>query len=420
MVKNFPLFLGLSHIGQVFSIGWSKKIGKCAVFDFNTDSLKNYKNQNFSNEERNLKYINLKKKNIEICNDLNDIKNFKSIFFTYDTPIDLNGKPNIGFIEKKLRKLLTIKFTNKTTIFFTSQVYPGFTNYIKKKYLKKNKNIRLVYMVDTLKMGSALNRFLNPEQLIFGCDKKDEKIILRLFKKFNCKKFIRSSDEAELLKVSINLFLYFSVNFSNILNNFSKQIGCDYTNILENLKNDKRIGLYSYINPSPSISGGHLERDAYFFQKLSKNYLSKKILKNFNDFNNNMKINLKNFIKKLTKKKRIKVLIIGISYKENSFSLVNSIYKEIIKCKNMDCYVYDSYFKKIKMLKVKEFNNIIDALNSVDVVLYNYSNASDVLKIKKNFLKKNNKKILINLSSSNKKFLNLKKTINFYSKDKIQ
>ena len=62
MVKNFPLFLGLSHIGQVFSIGWSKKIGKCAVFDFNTDSLKNYKNQNFSNEERNLKYINLKKK----------------------------------------------------------------------------------------------------------------------------------------------------------------------------------------------------------------------------------------------------------------------------------------------------------------------------------------------------------------------
>ena len=86
----------------------------------------------------------------------------------------------------------------------------------------------------------------------------------------------------------------------------------------------------------------------------------------------------------------------------------------------MDCYVYDSYFKKIKMLKVKEFNNIIDALNSVDVVLYNYSNASDVLKIKKNFLKKNNKKILINLSSSNKKFLNLKKTINFYSKDKIQ
>ena len=31
---NKPLFLGLSHIGQVYSIAWAKKVGQCSAFDF--------------------------------------------------------------------------------------------------------------------------------------------------------------------------------------------------------------------------------------------------------------------------------------------------------------------------------------------------------------------------------------------------
>ena len=38
-----PLFLGLTHIGQVYSIAWTKKIGSCAVFDFNISNLRKFK-----------------------------------------------------------------------------------------------------------------------------------------------------------------------------------------------------------------------------------------------------------------------------------------------------------------------------------------------------------------------------------------
>ena len=38
-INNEFLFVGLSHIGQVFSICWAKKFGKASIFDFNSKSL---------------------------------------------------------------------------------------------------------------------------------------------------------------------------------------------------------------------------------------------------------------------------------------------------------------------------------------------------------------------------------------------
>ena len=36
---NTPLFIGLSHIGQVYSFCWSNKINKCAAYDFDKNIL---------------------------------------------------------------------------------------------------------------------------------------------------------------------------------------------------------------------------------------------------------------------------------------------------------------------------------------------------------------------------------------------
>ena len=61
--KYNPLFLGLTHIGQVFSTCWRKKVGICAVYDFNKNRLEKFKNQNFLNEEPGLNNL---KKNVNL------------------------------------------------------------------------------------------------------------------------------------------------------------------------------------------------------------------------------------------------------------------------------------------------------------------------------------------------------------------
>ena len=258
------------------------------------------------------------KKKLLIYKNLNDLKRHDIVFFTYDTPINNVGQPNLKSIENYIKKLISIKFIKKTKIIVTSQVYPGFMDKMKKKYLRNDSKIELIYMVDTLKMGNAVDRFLNPEQLVFGCSSENKKFILKLFKKFNCKKYIFTLKEAELIKISINLYLYFSVNFSNILDDYSKQIGVNFTNIIGSLKNDIRIGRHSYIHPSPSISGGHLERDAFYIKKYSKNLQTKKIFDELEFFDQKKKVSLKNTLLNLKKERQIKILIVGISYKENS------------------------------------------------------------------------------------------------------
>lgn len=422
-LTNKPLFVGLTHIGQIYSIAWTQKIGPCAVFDFKKDDLLKFKKGKFTKEERVLSKKNLNKKKIYFCKNSDEIKNYKNIFFTYDTPLDSKGIPNIKFIENKLKKLLTIKFKYKTSIIVTSQVYPGFMDYIKRKYLKKKNFIKLIYMVDTLKMGSALNRFVKPEQLIFGCEKNDKKLILNLFNKFNCKKYIKSYKEAELIKISINLYLYFSVNFSNIIDNFAKQIGVDYLKIIENLKKDKRIGAQSYINPSPAISGGHLERDVFYLKKKNKDLNIKKIFSNLEDFNQMRNNELKNIITNSIKKRAIKLLIIGLSYKDSSLSLVNSIFQKIFKTKKIRTSYYDSYFKEniISNFKLKRTKNLIKGLNQADIVILNYCSDNDFLTIKNKFSKSNLKKYLVNISIKYQNFFKKNRNvIKFYSSSRIK
>ncbi|MDB3895635.1 hypothetical protein N9324_06135, partial [Candidatus Pelagibacter sp.] len=246
-----PLFYGLSHIGQVFSLSWSQKIGSCSVFDSNKFLLKKFQNNLFTNEEPDLKELNKDKKyKIHISKNKNSIKEHNVIFFTIDTPLNTHGKPILNKINKELKELIKLCEKN-TKIIFLSQVNPGFL----KEFIKKNKviifkKIQIIYMVDTLKMGEAIDKFLKPKQLIFGTDKKNIYFLKEFFKKFRCEKFFFSHTEAETIKMSINLYLAFSVSFANSLDFFCKKFGFSFSKIINPLRNDDRIGKNSYIMPS--------------------------------------------------------------------------------------------------------------------------------------------------------------------------
>jgi UDP-N-acetyl-D-mannosaminuronate dehydrogenase len=146
-MSKIPLFYGLSHIGQVFSILWSKKIGPCSVFDDNKFLLKKFEEKDFTNEEPDLKKINKKKTHkINIIKNKDLITKYNIIFFTIDTPLNLNGNPKIKNIENELRKLILL-CKKKTKIIFLSQVFPGFLNefYKKNKKINKKKNRNYLY-----------------------------------------------------------------------------------------------------------------------------------------------------------------------------------------------------------------------------------------------------------------------------------
>ncbi len=400
---NLPVFFGLSHLGQVFSLCWSKKIGNCYVYDNDKRSLNSFKEKKYTLEEPKLNKLKLNK--IKFLKKFEEIKNFKYIFFTHDTPLNLkNGKPELNLIYKNLKKILSLKFQTKTYLIISSQINPESMKNIKKK-INIDKNIKIFYLVDTLKMGESLDKFLNPNQIIIGGEKREKKNIFKLFKKFKSKKFYISLDEAIITKMAINIYLSFSVTFANIIDDLCRQYGSNYSKIIEPLKNDKRIGHDSYINPSLGFSGGHLERDLFYLNEISKNKIIKKTIKNVLSFNDKIinKINNKNFLKK----KIIKTLVVGKSYKKNSFSVVNSPFNKLNKNFKLN-YFDDIFFKYNNSNKKLE-----ELVKKNDLIIYNYSSKKTVDKIL-NLSKKFNKKI-INISEKKFNFKNNRNFINFHN-----
>jgi UDP-glucose 6-dehydrogenase len=259
-------------------------------------------------------------------------------------------------------------------------------------------------MVDTLKMGESIQKFLNPTQIIIGGDIKEKKNVFKIFKKFNTKKIFVNFDEAIITKMAINIYLSFSVTFANIIDDLTRQFNCDYYNIIRSLRNDVRIGKNSYIKPSLGFSGGHLERDLHYIKGISKNINIRNIIKNIFLFNNNV-INKMNF-QKLSKKKIKKILIIGKSYKQNSFSIVNSVFNKIDK-KFKITFFDNIFFKKMNSKK-----KLKEMIKKNDLIIYNY-----IDKNTKKFLFDFAKKLNIEIINIGKNRINsklYKNLINFF------
>ncbi len=415
-MKNFtskPLFLGLTHIGQVFSIGWSEKFGKCSVYDLNDNRLNNYKKSLFTDEEPNLYQLyKSNKKKITICDSSDQIKSYKNIFLTIDTPLHENGKPDYDYIKKYISK--SLKYISKNSnLIITSQVYCGFCDELKKTVLKLRKDIQIIYMAETLIMGNALDRFINPERLIFGSDKKID--FFKNLKKFNCPIFILNYKQAEMIKMAINLFLLTSVSYANLLDFYCREFGFKFSSINEPIRLDKRIGNFSYISPSLGVSGGHLERDLFSIIKNTKNKIVKSSFVNFKQLSSNRLSLLKNLYQTLNKEKKFnKIVWVGPSYKQDSFSILNSPFyhfKKYLKKKRKKLFAYDSLFN----LQSLKLDNIIIELNQRNInnslIIVNYANHKDLKRIVN--LSRNNKIIDIGIKNNiNKKKKNIFSLLN--------
>lgn len=411
VLNSKPLIIGLSHLGQIFSVGWASKYGKCSVFDTNNERLNAFKQGNLAKEERFLISSYKKNKNkISFLKDKKEILSYKNIFITIDTPIDHVGKPDYDYLFEFILNLKPC-FPQESNIIIYSQVYPGFSRRLLKDVFVDRKDISLVYMVETLRLGNALHEFKYPKKIIFGIDKNKFPQILN---KFSCKKFIFNYETAEIYKAAVNIYLFFSVSFANLIDNFCRENNSSYQDLVAPLRLDKRIGKYSYIQASLGISGGHLERDINSIENNFNNHISKKIIYYLKKNDQNRINLLKKKIKKISLNQTIgNVLWVGASYKKEAFSESNTpLSKYIFRNKNIQqLFVYDSFFnlkkKKYKIIKnLKEFNY------KKVLIIFNYASLKDIKIIKRIVAKFNCAIIDISINSALRKII--KDSINIY------
>lgn len=321
--------IGLFHLGSVFSIGFSSLGYQVLGLDPDRKIISKLQKNEIPLYEPGLdKLLSKNKKYISFATDFSKLSQISTVFFTQDTETDGSGSV------EKLEQMIDLSlpyFKQNVTITIVSQVPVGFHRNLQDHIKSKRPDLKftLFHWVDTIVMTTALERFLIPERIILGKQISDEKInsqLKSILNEFSCPVFEMSYESAEITKAAINLYLATSVTFANTLADFCENFGGNIYDIIPALKSDKRIGNYSYINPSLRIAGGHLERDLFMLNRLAEGKkISSGIVSKIIDENEKRFLWVDKQLKIISKNQQInKISLWGLSYKKNSTSTENA------------------------------------------------------------------------------------------------
>ena len=246
------------------------------------------------------------------------------VYVAPDVATDDEGRSDLTMINT----LLDLAFDRtrpETVLVVLSQVPPGYTR------ARQRPGRTLIYQVETLIFGRAVERALHPERTIIGLAEGDQSLPpayrAYLDGHGNPPLLPMRYESAELAKISINCCLVASVSVANTLAELCERIGADWSEIAPALKLDRRIGPYSYLTPGLGISGGNLERDLATILRFSEQYETDAgVVAAWVANSRHRKDWCYHTIKAelLERAPRARIAVLGLAYKENTHSIKNS------------------------------------------------------------------------------------------------
>lgn len=322
--------IGLGYIGLPLSIAFSKN-NKVIGYDLNPKRINQLNKGVDINKE--FKSNNILNKNLIFKNDINALKFCYVYIIAVPTPIYNNKKPNLKHINSACKLVAKILQKNDIII-FESTVYPGLTeNYcapLIEKYSKLifNKDFFCGYSPERINPGDRKNTLKNIVKITSGSDNKTSKFVDRLYSsiiKAGTKR-VSSIKIAEAAKVIENSQRDLNIAFINELSIIFNKMNLNLIEILEAAETK-----WNFMPFRPGLVGGHcIGVDPYYLTHISKiNGYKPQVILAGRSLNDSMYLYLvKNFLNNLKKKrkniKKSKILIMGITFKENSTDIRNS------------------------------------------------------------------------------------------------
>ncbi len=301
-----------------------------------------------------------KNKNLSFTSNLNLIKNIDIILISLPTPLTKNFEPDLSYIKDFL--LISKKILRKNQLMILeSTTYPGTTDEILKKFLEKNKfkigkNYFLGYSPERIDPGRKIN--LNTITKIYsGSSKKCKNLVYEFYNLFISKLFeVQDNKTAEFVKIFENIFRSVNISLVNEMKMISDKFNVDINEVI-NAASTKPYGFMKFM-PGPGIGGHCIPVDPFYLTWKAKEYnIHTRFIELAGEINNHMplwifeKIN-NHLVEKNLFIKKIKFLILGVSYKKNIADTRESPsikFFNLFSKKGVKFDYHDPYVKKIKI-----------------------------------------------------------------------
>jgi UDPglucose 6-dehydrogenase len=410
--------IGLWHLGSVLAASWSKLGFKVVGFDYDSERIENLKKgippifePGLEDELNN----SVQKDLLFFTDKIKDLSKCDFIFLTYDTPVRDDDSSDTSILKKSVKDVRGVMKDNSILI-VSSQSPVGYCEELRNLLKKKNKTLELAYSPENLRLGEAIECYLNPGRIILGTASKDtEERCTDLFKNITDDILSMNLESSEMVKHGINSFLSTSIVFANHIADLCEEKGANISDVIRGMKSDARIGQKAYLAPGIGFSGGTLGRDLKVLESVNNESDGYAKLFGFIHKTNfeRKKVIVKKIEKILKKLKGKNIGILGLTYKPGTSTLRRSLPLEIValliknkaKVKVFDPKAdYNELGFKPKF-KIEE--NIEDVANNSDILVvltdwpdfknYDWSNVISSMKTKnfldaKNFLDKNKMK----------------------------
>jgi len=151
---------------------------------------------------------------------------------------------------------------NDSVLVMSSQSPVSFCKKARGWLKEKNDSLELAYSPENLRLGEAIQCYLNPGRIILGTENPAaERKCRELFSQIQADILCMNLESAEMVKHGINSFLAASIVFANHLADVCESAGARIDDVVRGMKTDPRIGAKAYLSCGIGFSGGTLGRD---------------------------------------------------------------------------------------------------------------------------------------------------------------
>ena len=367
--------VGLGYVGMPIAVAFANKGINVVGFDLNEKKIELYKSGvDPTNEVGDEAITNT---TVDFTADEKKLREAKFHIVAVPTPVNTDHTPDLTPVEGA-SEILGRNLTKGSVVVFESTVYPGVTEDVcipileKESGLKCGVDFKVGYSPERINPGDKVHRLENIHKIVSGMDEESLEEIKKVYDiVIEVGTYpVSSIKTAEAVKVVENSQRDINIAFMNELAMVFDRMGIDTNEVVDGM-NTK----WNALGFRPGLVGGHcIGVDPYYFTyEAEKLGYHSQIILNGRIVNDGMgayvvESAIKKMIQAGQAPKNSKVVILGLTFKENCPDTRNSKVDDIIKSLN-------EY--GVEPIVVEPWASERDAMNEYGVTLTKLEDVAD-------------------------------------------
>ena len=349
--------VGLGYVGLPLAVAFSDHY-ETAGYDINearVDELKNHQDSTLEISKAQLKAAG----SLSFTTNVNDIADANIYIITVPTPVDDNNLPELSPLEKSSIAIGGI-LKRGDIVVYESTVFPGATEEYCAKILqqhsglKLNEDFTLGYSPERINPGDKVHTLQTITKVVAASDESTAQVLQKLYAQVvEAGVFLASSIKvAEAAKAVENTQRDINIAFMNELSMMFNHMDIDTLDVIKTASTK-----WNFLPFTPGLVGGHcIGVDPYYLiHKSQESGYYPQLITTARRINENMShYVVDRFLKKMALSKihivHAKVLVMGLTFKENCPDLRNTRVTEIVE-QLVACHaqvdVYDPWADKL-------------------------------------------------------------------------